>query len=201
MAGALALLAAKGGPRHRRAGRVAAILGGITAATAVLGIVRSPVPPALVAVTLSASYQLASGLRTLFRREARPTLLDAALAIGALACAVLVARGQGAATASFSPTIEWSALGFAGVVALYDLGRFLLPDTAWQRAWRLDHGLKMIGFFTAMASAGLGNLLPFAQPWSSVLPSVVGTLGMLHVAFVHPIGRRAFGLAVARSST
>jgi hypothetical protein len=77
----------------------------------------------------------------------------------------------------------------------------VLPDTAWQRAWRLDHGLKMIGFFTAMASAGLGNLLPFAQPWSSVLPSVLGTLGMLHVAFFHPIGRRAFGLAVARSST
>ena len=80
-------------------------------------------------------------------------------------------------------------------MALFDLGRLRLPDAGWQRAWRLDHGLKMIGFFTAMSSAGLGNLLPFAQPWSSVLPSIAGTVGMLYVALVHPIGRRAWTAA------
>ena len=58
----------------------------------------------------------------------------------------------------------------------------------------------MIGFYAAMASAGLGNLLPFAQPWSSVVPSVAGTLGMLHIAFVHPLGRRALRRGAAEEA-
>ncbi len=196
-AGLVTLLGAKGGRLHRRAGRVAASLGAATAATAVLGVLLAPVPPALVAVTLSASYQLFGGVRSLWLRRARPGVIDAVGACAALVAAALVARLPGAASASFSPAIEWSALGWVSVVALYDLGRHVLPDERWQRLRPLDHGLKMIGFYAAMASAGLGNLLPFAQPWSSVVPSALGTLGMLYVAGFHAVGRRALRPAMA----
>ena len=83
-----------------------------------------------------------------------------------------------------------------GVVALYDLARHALSRARWQRLRPLDHGLKMIGFHAAMASAGLGNLLTFAQPWSSVAPIVLGTAGMLYVACLHAIGRRALRIGV-----
>ncbi len=195
LAGALALLARKGGRGHRRAGRIAAVLGGITGATAALGIALSPVPPALAAVTLSACYQLASSVRSLQLRGARPGAFDALLACAALVCVAMIACWRGTATSSFSPAIEWSALGFVSLVATYDLCRLVLSDEGWRRLRPLDHGLKMIGFYAGMASAGLGNLLPFAQPWSSVVPSVAGTLGMLYVAFLRPVGRRSLGLA------
>ena len=195
-AGASALRAAKGGAAHRRRGRLAVLLGAVTAGTALLGVFLAPVPPGLMAATLSASYQLFAGARSALMRNRRPGGIDAAGACAALVGVVLVARSTGAANASFSPIIEWSALGWVAVVALYDVARPALSDARWLRLRPLDHGLKMIGFYAAMASAGLGNLLAFAQPWSSVAPIVLGTLGMLYVLLAHAVGRRAWAAAM-----
>lgn len=192
LAGAAPLLAGKGGRTHRRWGRMAVLLGGVTAGTALLGVFLAPVPPALTAVTLSASYQLFAGARSAWMRGTRPRALDAGAACAALAGVALVATQGGAASTSFSPAIEASALGWVSVVAFYDLGRHALSAVRWQRLRPLDHGLKMIGFYAAMASAGLGNLLPFGQPWSSVVPSVLGAMGMMVVAWTH--ARRQRGL-------
>jgi uncharacterized membrane protein len=176
--GVVCLAGTKGGRWHRRAGRIVVPLAVLVAATAVVGILLSLSRTALVAVTLSASYQLAGSLRALALKERKPSSPDVFLALLALCAALLIGTFMGSDNASFTPVIGYSALAFVSMVALYDLGRHRWSLERWRQIRPLDHGLKMTGFFFAMISAGAGNLLRGAQPWSGVVPSVVGTVLM-----------------------
>jgi uncharacterized membrane protein len=191
LVGIVGLASAKGGRRHRRAGRIFVPLAALTTATAVIGLLLSPSRTALAAVTLSAGYQLAGSLRALALKDRVPGAPDGALAVLALAAAALVARTMGVDNASFTPAVGYSALAFVSLVALYDLARLRLSLPAWRRIRPLDHGLKMTGFYFGMISAGAGNLLRGAQPWSGVVPSALGVLLMAWFAFRHAPARRA----------
>ena len=189
LVGIVPLATAKGGRWHRRAGRVFVPLAVIAATTAVVGVLLSPSRTALAAITLSACYQLAGSLRALALRDRTPTAADAALALLALGLAALVAAFM-APDRSLAPAIGYSALGFVGLVAIYDLARMRLPLERWCRVRPLDHGLKMTGFYFAMVSAGAGNLLRDAQPWSGAVPSALGTMLMAWFALRHRPRRR-----------
>lgn len=186
-AGALALvvglaplLTVKGGVLHRRFGTAVVWLGGVNLAAAFVGVALFRPPPALVAAFVAASYQYLSSLRALAARQglgAADLLLSA---VGLAACGWLyVTVGPG--TPSWSPAIGYSTIGYTAFLCVYDISRLM-----WMRTWLtirpLDHGLKMTGFYFAMASAGAGNLLRAYQPWSQVLPSLVGAAAMLLLA-------------------
>jgi len=163
--GALPLLTVKGSKLHRAAGRVFVAFGAIVFATAFVGIVWFTAPPPLVAAFVAASYQFASGLRALQMRTAGPGVFDATLAIAGLGACVWLDLFMGPGTASWTPAIGYSTIGYVAVVAVYDLSRLAWRET-WRRgAWRLDHGLKLTGAYFAMASAGVGNIFRDAQPW------------------------------------
>ncbi len=90
---------------------------------------------------------------------------------------LLLTMGHG--NRAWNPRVGYATVGFLALVALYDLSRPL-----WLKVWRarvrpLDHGVKMIGFYFAMMSAGLGNLLAQWQPLSQLLPSVLGLIFMV----------------------
>jgi len=191
LVGLVCLVGIKGGRWHRRAGRFVVPLAVLAAATAVVGILLSLSRTALVAVTLSAGYQLASSLRALALRDRKPGTPDVAMALLALAAAAIIAIFMTSDNASFTPAIGYSALMFVSLVAAYDLGRQRLSLARWRQVRPLDHGLKMTGFYFAMVSAGAGNLLRAAQPWSGVVPSAVGTLLMTWFAFRYYAGPRA----------
>jgi len=177
--GLFALFSRKGGWLHRRAGWVTASLGGVALATAVLAALLFHPPAPLVAATLSASYQYLSGLRSARLRGGGLGWPDVALAMIGLALVALLIHFMSTGTRSWSPAIGYSTMGFITLVALYDLSR-----PAWLHTWRthvrpLDHGVKMIGFYFAMMSAGAGNLLAQWQPVSQVLPSMLGLVTMV----------------------
>jgi hypothetical protein len=182
IAGAGALLTRKGAAAHRKAGRVFAWLGGIILATAVVADVLYDPPGPLVAATLAFGYQYLSSLRTLALKARAPSWLDAALAMAGLAAcaALLVFMGQG--TASWTPAIGYSTVGYTAAVALYDLSRPLWAGVWVRHARPLDHGLKMTGAYFAMMSAGVGNVLRDLQPWSQIGPSILGVVVMLVLA-------------------
>jgi hypothetical protein len=69
-------------------------------------------------------------------------------------------------------------------VVIYDVSRHAWPQLWLRRIRPLDHGLKMTGFYFAMASAGAGNLLRGWQPWSQVLPSAIGVTVMTVLAIL-----------------
>jgi hypothetical protein len=183
--GAVPLVTPKGGPAHRRFGRLYAIIAAVSLGTALIGDVFFNPPPALVAATLAATYQYLSGLRALQLRVRGPGWADALLALAGLgACAVLFAV-MGPGTPSWSPAIGYSTIGYIAAVSLYDLSRPL-----WRRVWLaharpLDHGLKLTGAYFAMMSAGVGNVFRALQPWSQVGPSMLGMAVMVVLAILY----------------
>ena len=201
LAGAVILAAPKGEKLHRRVGRVFAWIGGLALVTAAIGVVFfEPLPP-LVSATLAFGYQYLSGLRALHLKAGGPGVVDALLALlGLCGCAALYFF-MGPGTASWTPVIGYSAIGYTGSIALYDLSRHL-----WAGAWlkyvrRLDHGLKMTGAYFAMMSAGVGNVLRDMQPWSQIGPSAlgVGVMTLLLLAYLAGApGRAAFSALDAR---
>mgnify|MGYP003435283504 FL=1 len=193
--GLMPLLSAKGGRMHRRSGRAVVALGAVVLATALYGVFAGTAPTALVAVTLTAGYQYVGSLRALALRDRAPGWPDALLACTALALAALLLLRGGPGTASWPPALAYGTLGFVIAMALYDLSRHLWPQLWLRRARILDHGLKMTGFYFAMASAGAGNLLRGWQPWSQLLPSALGTLAMCVLVFIHLRGRAAVARA------
>jgi len=174
--GLVPLLTAKGGRVHRKSGRVFVILAGMVLGTALLADLVFPEPIALLAASLSATYQYVSSLRTLALRTRAPSIIDTLLACAALIGCVWLVRSMDAGTASWNPMIGYSTAAYVACIALYDLSR---PWWAsyWLRHVRpLDHGLKMTGCYFAMLSAGAGNLLKHLQPWSQIVPSSLGVL-------------------------
>ncbi len=183
--GLVPLASRKGGRAHRRWGRWFAALAMLVVGAAILSDLFASPSPALVAVTLAAAYQLAGSLRALALRGRVPGGVDAALALAALLIAGLLARSANGATASFTPLIQYSTLGWVATIAVYDLSRHAWAQ-AWSRSFQpLDHGLKMTGVWVAMASAGAGNLLRDWQPWSQLLPNLLGTALMIAFALRH----------------
>jgi hypothetical protein len=185
MIGVVPLLSTKGGRAHRRFGRVVVGLGAIVLITALISVVFDDAPMALAAVTLSAGYQYVGSLRALALRDRGPGWPDALLACLAVALAawMLIERKSGGA--SWPPALAYGTLGFLAMVVFYDLSRHAWPQLWLRRIRPLDHGLKMTGFYFAMASAGAGNLLRNWQPWSQVLPSAIGVTVMAVLAFLY----------------
>lgn len=197
-AGAVALLSAKGGTLHRRAGRVFTWIAAVTLVTAVIGDMLYHPPGALVAATLGFGYQYLSSLRALASKTRGPGFIDAALALAGLGgCAALfVFMGPG--TASWTPAIGYSIIGFTSTLVLYDLSRYFWARTWLLHARRLDHGIKMTGAYFAMMSAGVGNIFRDFQPLSQVGPSILGLVVMLALAVAYFMGREGAGRPAAQ---
>lgn len=172
--GLIPLLSRKGGPLHRWSGRATAGLGLVVLSSALLALILFQPPAPLVAATLTAGYQYMSGLRCLSLTRRGPRLPDALLAMLGVGMALLVAFQMGRGTASWTPAIGYSAISYLLAITAYDLSRPFWVGVWYRRVRPLDHGVKMIGFYFAMLSAGSGNLLAEWQPLSQVLPSAVG---------------------------
>jgi len=187
--GAFVLVSTKGGPFHRRWGKVFVALGLVNLVAAIIGLVAFQAQPALVAVTVAASYQYMSSLRSLALRHTGPTAIDALLTLAGIAACTLVLVKMGPGDPSWTPAIGYSTLGYALAVCGYDASRFLWRDT-WRRVRLIDHGLKMTGFYFAMMSAGIGNLFPSYQPLSQVGPSALGSVVMIAIAIKSAMSSR-----------
>lgn len=182
LAGVVSLFSKKGGPAHRRAGKYLLPAAIVAAVTAVIGVIVDPSRPALTAITISATYQLVSGMRALWLRGRgdRPLgLFDAMIAVSGFGAALWLLFTMGPGTPSFTPAIGYSAVGYVTLLCCYDLSRYAWQETWKRKVWPIDHGLKMVGFYFALVSAAAGNLLRDFQPWSQVIPSAVGVAALL----------------------
>lgn len=202
LVGVVPLLTLKGGPSHRRAGRVFVVIGAVVLGTAFIADVLYNPPPPLIAASFAAGYQYLSSLRALGLRDRGPGWIDAMLAIAGLAACAAFFVFMGPGTASWTPAIGYSTIGYVAFIAIYDLTRHL-----WSRSWLahmrpLDHGLKMTGAYFAMMSAGVGNVFRELQPWSQVGPSMLGFLVMIALTIAYVLGRRgAAAIAPTRTAS
>jgi uncharacterized membrane protein len=164
----IALMTVKGGPTHRRWGKVYFWAMAVVAATAiVVGFWRSIL--FLVLTAVFSFYAALSGYRVLYRK--RPDLGQRPSALDWTAAAITLAA---------SATLELStvaiAFGFVGLfIAGFDVLRFARPP-ADKRAWWYKHMANMIGSYIAAVTAfSVVNfhVLPTTVRW--LWPTMVGT--------------------------
>lgn len=177
----VAMVTAKGGPAHRRWGKVYFWMMAVVAVTAIpLGFWRPNYFLMLVAVF--SFYAAFTGYRVLYRKRpdrgdrARPIDWTAA-SVTFVASAALVAFGllkPAPIWVQLSPVaVAFGALGL--FQSLRDVVRFVRPPTE-RNAWWFDHMGGMLGSYIATVSAfSVVNFgfLPTAARW--LWPTVVGT--------------------------
>jgi uncharacterized membrane protein len=178
--GIIMLASAKGTPTHRARGRLFVALTSAVCATGAIGTVFFRFIPLFAVLTVLVSYQLASGWHIIFTRESGPNRVDALLAVCAGGWALyliplLISSGMNASAAS----VIYSTLGALFVLLAYDLARWWFPKRWHAALWRYEHIYKLVSALFGMLSAATGNLIKVGQPWSQLLPSVLGALAIL----------------------
>ena len=180
----------KGGYWHKRIGRLYASLYIVVLATAIIGAIFFRSQPALMAITLAASYGYMSGIRAIKIKSSGPQIIDNLMAIGVIiigASMLTIMSRNG--SASWSPIMGYSVIGLTITHSLYDLSRNFWVAIWTKKVWPIDHGYKMIGSYFALASAASGNLIRDFQPWSQIAPSIIGvTISgvFIYLYFKHP---------------
>lgn len=178
LAGALAmgigfwiLRAPKGDARHRRLGRWFVWATLAVCWFAALGLLAFRFMPLFAVLTVLVSYLVLRGWRNARNQGRGPQAFDAlltALAAGlALGLAISVVSGDPVALAS---------LGAIGALLAYDALRWSFPRRWHARLWRYEHLYRMVSALFAMVSALVGNVVRVGQPWSQLLPSVLGLM-------------------------
>jgi uncharacterized membrane protein len=178
--GLLMLASAKGTRSHRSRGRVFVALTCAVCVTGAIGNVFFRFTPLFRVLTVLVAYQLASGWHVVFTRGSGPNRVDALLAMCAGGWALyLIPQLLAAGTQDASAVVVHSSLGGLFVLLAYDLARWCFPGRWHASLWRYEHIYKLVSALFAMLSAATGNLLKVGQPWSQLLPSVLGALAIL----------------------
>jgi len=188
--GLVPMVSKKGGTWHKRVGRCYKYLYLVVLATAIIGVVFFRAQPALMMITLAAVFNYVSGIRALEIRLTGPRMFDNLFALGIIvvSAAMLFMMSENG-SASWSPTMGYSIIGVTVMYASYDLSRNFWATTWTEKVWPIDHGVKMIGSYFALASAASGNLITSFQPWSQISPSIIGSIisiGFIYLYFKHP---------------
>jgi len=165
------LLRPKGTLSHRRRGRIFVALTLTVCATGAIGNVFFRFIPLFAILTLLVTYQLLSGWHAVHTRAAGPDRIDALLLLwatgGAIALLPLLLADE------TGPVVQ-STLAALALLLAYDAARWCFPRRWHATLWRYEHLYKMVASLSGMLSAASGNLLRIGQPWSQLLPSLLG---------------------------
>ncbi len=195
--GLISLFTTKGGRRHIRVGRYFLACLAVVIATAVLGILAFGFRAFLSVITMLAAYEGYSGYRALKIRTTGPRLQDAVVSVAGMGIAVLFVTYLRSVHIPWAPAVIYSTLGTLVFIAGYDLVRFAFPRHWFQRTWFYEHLVKMLGAYTAVVSAFAGTVLEKWQPYSQVIPSILGVVAMLGFIVYFRRNRRALATAAA----
>jgi len=176
------LLRTKGTEWHRRRGRqfVACVL--VVTGTAALGSAMFRFMPMFVVLTVLTLYQVVSGWRAVRNKQAGPGAFDAAWTAAAIVATIVLlpillsapARGNS------QPIVVLATLGALAFIPSYDAVRWLMPRRWFATLWIYEHVYKLVSSLAALLSAFAGNVVQWGQPWSQILPSVLGTLVIVY---------------------
>ena len=199
IAGSLALIIGlvpfftkKGGDIHIKYGRYFLYLMAATIFTATLGVLFFRSRPFLTIVTLESAYMTFAGYRVLKNKTKRPKSIDlfATLFLVSMAGRFLFLVGSKGAVWHQSVVIY--LLGFLFTVGAYDLLRHVRPQLA--KYWLLEHIFKMTSAYIALFSAFAGTVLAAWQPYSQIIPSIMGTIWIVSMIWYYSGRRTATGV-------
>lgn len=171
--GFLILFREKGTTAHKRLGTAFIWLTLVVCATAAVGTIFFRFIPAFAVLSLLVPYQLLGGWRVARAQGAGPSLVDAAALLAAVSIAlplsIEVLDRPGRLT-----TVDYSAVAALWLILVYDAVKWIFPRRWHHSLWQFEHAYKMTASVFAMLSALTGNVVRVGQPWSQMLPSVIG---------------------------
>lgn len=182
-----AILAMEKGTRvHNRLGNVFCIFTLMVCLTAIVGLVCFRFMPNFAVITLLVLYQLVGGWRAAKSREKGPTIVDACWTVIAVAFLTYliphVMSQPGGAN-----TVAISTFSAAAIILVYDGARFFFPAGWHKYLWRYEHTYKLLSALFGMLSALVGNVVRLWQPWSQLVPSIIG-IGVIVYFFLRLLG-------------
>ena len=159
--------------------------------TAVAGVVIFEFRSFLAVATIASSYSLFSGFRATRLRGARPTRLDSGAAILGLSAPVLFITAMHSLKTPWAPVLTWTVLGSLMLISSYDLGRNFISSAWLKKTWVHEHIFKIVGAFDALTATFAATIFPHFQPWSALLPHLLGN-GVILFFFI--AGPRAWSV-------
>lgn len=178
--GLLILLKYKGDRVHRIFGRIFLGLLTIVIFTGLIGVFVFNRNSFLLVITTLSGYLGFSGFRAVRNRSNTPTILDISAALIALAAVSFFLWYFHSVGMIWSPIIIYSTVCYLLLAIGYDLGRYLINESAYQKLWLYEHILKLVSAFSGLLSAFTGTVFPQYQPYSQFLPSILGSLIALY---------------------
>lgn len=172
----------KGTEAHRRQGKVFSFLGLVVCATAALGLIVFRFLPLFSVITLLVFYQLVSGWRVIYTKENGPNQYDAGFTLMTVLFSIqlipiVLDQVDG------SKIIVLSTFGALVCVLIYDAIRWFFPHPWYRFLWRYEHSYKLLSSLFGMLSAFVGNTIRFGQPWSQIIPSMLGLMCIGYVFY------------------
>lgn len=175
--GFVVLSRAKGTPAHLYWGRIFCGLSLLVCLSAAVGLAMFRFMPLFAVLAVHVAYQLIGGWRTVRRKSRGPGCADAALTLAASLLALPLVHALGRLPEA-DKGVAFAAMGALALVLFYDALRWAFPRRWHVRLWRYEHAYKMIATLSGMLSAMAGNVVRVWQPWSQLLPSVLGVLAI-----------------------
>ncbi|MEP7142350.1 MAG: hypothetical protein ABI707_05755 [Ferruginibacter sp.] len=180
--GIIALTTRKGGRTHKRVGKLFLMLLIFVIITGLLGVFVFNRNTFLLVITVLSAYNGFSGYRILQTKSNEPKLPDISVAIISLISVSYFLYYFNSIGMIWAPVIIYSTVGALLFLITYDFARYLIPRAKYKKLWLYEHIYKMIGAFTALLAAFIGTVFVKYQPYSQVLPSVLGIL--LQIGFI-----------------
>jgi len=198
-AGLLALLSRKGGRLHIRSGRIFIYAYILIVITAILGIVVFEFRSFLAVATIASAYDVFAGYRALRLRGRRPQAQDILASALALMAPGIFLFAMHVLHKPWSPALTWSVLGGILALSAYDLARLWLPLRWLQRAWLHEHLYKMLAAYIAITATAGATIFPHFQPWSALIPVILGEAATIGFLILTPIPRQPARISSSRS--
>lgn len=164
----------KGGLIHKQLGSFFLMSIGVVIVTAVFGIFLFSLNQFLLVISVISGYEAFSGYRVIRNKFTGPLLVDHILALIVLIIGFVFLIYFKKDTPDWSPIIIYSTLGWLFFIGLYDLFRMFLSPAFLHRIYLYEHIVKLVGAFSAISSAFLGTILPNYQPYSQLIPTILG---------------------------
>jgi uncharacterized membrane protein len=180
--GIILLLWPKGGPFHKKFGKVFVWILAIVCGTGFLGWLFFRSNAFLLMLTLLAGYNTFAGFRIIKLKQQRSSIFDALVAMVVLSVGLCYMSWLMNSDTIWNKSVIYSTLGGIVLVTSYDISKYFYLHR-WTKTWWLyEHIYKIISSFSAIFSAFIGTVLPNYKPFSQIVPSFFCV--MLIVVFI-----------------
>lgn len=169
------ILSEKGKRIHNFSGKVYLYCVGVVLITALFGALFFEFRPFLFLLTALVFYTSFSGYRTLKLKEKRPQLIDFFVQLIGLITVLTYFFIFEVDKATMGRIVVYATSVVLLMHVLYDIGKFFYSTNYLRKAWLNDHIVRIISSLGGLICAAAGNVLDKSyQPWSQLVPSVIG---------------------------